>query len=47
MLGCLSVVHDVLEKVERFCYMGDKISCYGGAFEAVSAKIGSVWKTFK
>ena len=21
MLGCLSLVHDVLEEVERFCYM--------------------------
>ena len=47
MLGCLSVVHDVLEEVERFCYMGDKISCYGGTFEAVSARIGSAWKTFQ
>ena len=27
-----------------FCYVGDMISCYGGASEAVSARIGSLWK---
>ena len=27
-----------------FCYVGDMISCYGGASEAVSARIGSAWK---
>ena len=26
---------DVLEEVKRFCYLGDMISCYGGASEAV------------
>ena len=31
---------DVLEKVEKFCYLGDMISCYGGACESVSARIG-------
>ena len=35
---------DVLEEVEKFCYLDDMISCYGGASEAVSARIGSVWK---
>ena len=30
--------------MEKFCYLGDMISCYGGASEAVSARIGSVWK---
>ena len=37
---------DVLEEVEKFCYLGDMVSCYGGASEAVSARIGSVWKKF-
>ena len=32
---------DILEKLEKFCYLGDTISCYGGASEAVSARIGS------
>ena len=38
---------DVLEKVEKFCYLGDMISCYGGASEAVSARVGSAWKKFR
>ena len=38
---------DVLEEVEKFCYLGDMISCYGGASEAVSARIGSAWKKFR
>ena len=33
---------DVLEEVEKFCYLRDMISCYGEASEAVSARIGSV-----
>ena len=37
---------DVLEAVERSCYLGD-ISCYGGASEEVSARMGSVWKKFR
>ena len=40
-------VENVLEEVEKFCYLGDMISCYGGAFEAVSARIGSAWKKFR
>ena len=32
--------------MEKFCYLGDMISCYGGASEAESAKIGSAWKKF-
>ena len=27
----------------KFCYLGDMVSCYGGASEAVSARIGSAW----
>ena len=30
---------NVLEEVERFCYLGDMISCYGEASEAASAKL--------
>ena len=33
---------DVLGKMEKL-YLSDMISCYGGALEAVSARIGSVW----
>ena len=36
----------VLQDVEKCCYMGDMISCYGGASEAVSTRIGSAWKKF-
>ena len=38
---------DVLEELEKFRYLGDMISCYGGASEAVSARIGSSWKKFR
>ena len=31
---------DVLEEVKKFCYLGDMVSCYGGASEAVS----STWR---
>ena len=38
---------DVLEDVEKFCYLGDMIGCYGGTSEAVSATIGGTWKKFR
>ena len=38
---------DVLEEVEKFCYLGNMVSFYGEAYEAVSARIGSVWKKFR
>ena len=38
---------DVLEEVEKFCYIGGMISCFGGASEAVNARIGSAWKKFR
>ena len=38
---------DVLEELEKFCYLGDMINCYGGASEAVSARTGSAWKKFR
>ena len=38
---------DVLEEEEKFRYLGDMISCSGGASEAVSAGIGTVWKKLR
>ena len=38
---------DVLEEMEKFCYLVDMISCCGGASEAVSARLGSLWKKFR
>ena len=38
---------DVLEEVENFCYLGDVINCYGGAYEAVNARSGSLWKKIR
>ena len=38
---------DVLEEVEKSCYLGDMISCYGGASGAMRARIGCVWKKFR
>ena len=33
---------DDLEEVEKFCCLGDMISCFGGTKQ----KIGSAWKKF-
>ena len=38
---------DVLEEVEKFCYLSDMISCYCGASEAVSTRIDIVWNKFR
>ena len=38
---------DVLEEMQKFCYLGDLISCYGGKSKAVSTRIGSAWKEFR
>ena len=38
---------DVLEEVEKFCYLGDVISYFGGASETVSVRMGSAWKKFR
>ena len=35
-------IEDVSEEVEKFFYLSDIISCYGGVSEAVSAKIGGM-----
>ena len=37
---------DIFEEVEKFCYLGDIISCFNGASEEVIARIGNVWKKF-
>ena len=39
-LGCKEG-ESALEEVEKFCYLDDMISCYAGASEVVSARIGS------
>ena len=38
---------DVLQEVEKFCYLSDMNSYYGGASEVVGARIGSVWNKFR
>ena len=38
---------DVLEEVEKFCYLGDMISCFDRVSEAVSSRIGSVCKKLR
>ena len=38
---------DVLEKVGKFCYLGDMITCYNGVSEAVGARVGSAWKKLR
>ena len=35
------------EEVEKFCYLGDMISCSGGASEIVNARIASAWRKFR
>ena len=40
-------VDNVLEEVKKFSYLVDMITCYGGAYEAVSARTGSAWKKFR
>ena len=42
-----STFEDVAEEVEKFSYLGDMISCYGGASEVVSARTGSAWLRFR
>ena len=38
---------DVLEEVEKFCYLGYTISYYCGASKAVRARIGGACKKFR
>ena len=38
--------HDILVEVEKFCYLGDVIICYGRASGAVRGRIGSTQEKF-
>lgn len=38
---------EALEVVDKFCYLGEMISAFGGAEEAVIARIRSGWKKFR
>ena len=33
--------------MEKFCYLGNMISCYGEASETAGARIGNAWKKFR
>jgi len=35
-----------LEKVDKFCYVGDMVSADGVCDSAVTARVGSAWKKF-
>jgi len=35
-----------LEKVNKFCYLGDMLDADGGCDSAVTARVRSAWKTF-
>ena len=35
-----------LEKVDKFCYLGDMLDADGGCDLAVTARVGSAWKKF-
>jgi len=37
----------VLEKVSKFCYLGDMLNANGGADSAVIARVRSAWKKFR
>ena len=39
--------NDQEEVVNKFCYLGDMLSSYGGVAKAVSARIAIAWKTFR
>ena len=38
---------EVLEKVGKFCYLGDMLNADGGADSAVVTRVRSAWKKFK
>ena len=43
----LGMVYGVLlEKVDKFCYLGDTLDADGGCDSAVTARVRSAWKTF-
>ena len=36
-----------LEKVDKFCYLGDLLDADGGCDSAVTARVRSAWKKFR
>jgi len=36
----------LLEKVDKFCYLGDMLAADGGCDSAVTARVRSAWKKF-
>ena len=45
--GDVTIDGNVMEKMTKFSYLGDVLSCGGGMQEAVTARIRSEWKKFK
>ena len=43
----VAVEGGMLDVVDSFCYMGDTMSCVGGAEAAVRARIASAWRKWK
>jgi len=44
----LDIINGVsLEKVDKFCYLGDMLDADGGCDSAVTARVGSAWKKFR
>jgi len=36
-----------LEKVDKFCYLGDVLDADGGCDSAITARVRSAWKKFR
>ena len=36
-----------LEKVDKFCYLGDMLDVDGGCDSSITARVRSVWKKFR
>ena len=43
----ITIDWDEFETVSKFCYLGDVVGQPGGCFDAVTARIRSVWKAFR
>ena len=44
----VDICHGVsLEKVDKFCYLGDMLDADGGCDSAVTARVRSAWKQFR
>ena len=46
VITCITIKRDEFEIVSEFCYPGDIIGQADGCIDAVTACIGSAWKTF-